>query len=518
MSESSFPNRLVSLAKQHIEFLQRLHSHGVTLEGSISRHALERYTGMWLPLVASELSRGTKPVPPMDIAWLWHCHRLAPLRYEDFCIKEFGKVLEADPAFMFQTIENTDEATLKAWTVLYPDEPFFGGKHTSGSTAVSQLDLVEKLDGFDLVSSVKAQATFLWQVLGPNFQKDSFLLEGAMNYNKFLTLSRLATDFLIVPTYQIDLMWHTHMLASIDQYNKDCLEIRGTKLHHDDSLTDRTPGATLDESFRKTEKLWQHSFGEQYAVEGGMYRGEPPEEYFRCREWSPTTKTSENSDSCLANLSTGATSSGSAWLDPRIHPTAFERPYPRGRGLAINLKRPGAVYGRGVMGYGYYSFQTRDAYEIMNQRLAIEKIKEINREFVYDCCSILNCGLCDSPSRRARKQEIRDRISELNVMIAIVEARMESASPDQKLSVEQIEKRSGTRVNREDTYTDPGTGFVYYSMSHTVQACCNAAGCGAKTATGSACGGAACGGGGAACGGGACGGGGGCGGGGCGGG
>ena len=74
---------------------------------------------------------------------------------------------------------------------------------------MSQKDLEDKSQGFDLVSSAKAQATFLWQVSGPNFQDDAFLLQGAENYSKFLTVSQMASDFPIVPTYQIDLMWHT---------------------------------------------------------------------------------------------------------------------------------------------------------------------------------------------------------------------------------------------------------------------------------------------------------------------
>jgi Glycine-rich domain-containing protein-like len=86
----------------------------------------------------------------------------------------------------------------------------------------------------------------------------------------------------LVPTNQLDLIWHTHMLKSPQLYNSDCLRIAGMKIHHDDSFNDRTEGGMLEQSFQATSQLWKETYGEDYAVCGGMYRGEPPEEY-----WDP---------------------------------------------------------------------------------------------------------------------------------------------------------------------------------------------------------------------------------------
>lgn len=52
------------------------------------REALRRYSDLFLPLLA-ELTEKKDTVPdlsvPVDIAWLWHCHKLAPLQYAKDC-------------------------------------------------------------------------------------------------------------------------------------------------------------------------------------------------------------------------------------------------------------------------------------------------------------------------------------------------------------------------------------------------------------------------------------------------
>jgi len=144
------------------------------------------------------------------------------------------------------------------------------------------------LGSFDILDSCQRQSTFLWQVSGPRFlHDDKFLQQGLVNYFKFLLLKPKAKRTIIVPTYQIDLFWHTHMLSSISLYNADCTRIcNGMTLNHDDSLNDRSEGGILDRSFRATVELWKEMYnGEDYSVPGGMYRGEPPVEFYNSA-WS----------------------------------------------------------------------------------------------------------------------------------------------------------------------------------------------------------------------------------------
>ena len=242
----------------------------------------------WLPLVAS-LDPDTKNeplVPPLDIAWVWHCHRLAPDAYERACLARFGRLLNnPEAAFQFQSEPQSSsdgcESTRHLWEAMYPEEPFFSSAGPSQSITVHD-GLIE---GFDVAGSAERQMTFLWQVSGPRFNDDSFLREGVVNYWRFLTLMRLHPSAFLVPTYQIDLMWHTHILASTEAYQRDCMDITGFKHapDHDDSVNDRSsPETKLNVSTKSTKDMWREAFGVEFAVEGGMYRGEPPSEY-----WSP---------------------------------------------------------------------------------------------------------------------------------------------------------------------------------------------------------------------------------------
>ena len=177
---------------------------------------------------------------------------------------------------------------------MYPNESFF-----LSSSSPNKADSDTCLDGFDVVDSCDRQASFLWQVSGPNFHNDAFLRQGVENYMKFVRLMGttvkagtndsdiIGTDSdtdnstdskkqkkvrpqFIVPTYQIDLMWHTHMLFSIAKYHEDNIRLNGCTLEHDDSLNDRSEGGKLDTNFQATRKLWRDIYGVEYKVPGGM--------------------------------------------------------------------------------------------------------------------------------------------------------------------------------------------------------------------------------------------------------
>lgn len=295
---------LLRRSREHIFFLQYLHRLGITVARP-SDNSLQRYRDLWLPLVRQH--KDLQLLPPPDCAWLWHCHRLAPYRYTKFLKCQFGRTcnpLEANPPFAFQTpagnvclggkeVEAKDETvimicdqTRNLWNQMYPNDPFFVEEENASSSEEKKVDLL--VGGFDLLGSTDRQATFLWQVSGPRFFDDSFLLDAVSQYLKFVKLRKQTegTRMVIVPTYQIDLMWHTHMLANLAGYYMDCKSIMGSTLNHDDSLNDRTEDGPLDRAFKETQALWKQVYGEEYFAEGGMYRGEPPKEYYS-PSWRP---------------------------------------------------------------------------------------------------------------------------------------------------------------------------------------------------------------------------------------
>jgi hypothetical protein len=79
-----------------------------------------------------------------------------------------------------------------AWNSVLPHEPVFAWhllKHDGCSTLndiPSAKDLDELLDGYNILASATAQASFLWQVSGPIYQDDGFLEKAVENYHEIV--------------------------------------------------------------------------------------------------------------------------------------------------------------------------------------------------------------------------------------------------------------------------------------------------------------------------------------------
>jgi len=309
---AAFSLDLVEASRQHVRFLQRVHSAGISLRAPTAAE-FRRYEQLWLPLL-KVAPKDTVLVPPLDIAWLWHCHRLAPVSYARACVDIFGAKQSLDcPKSAFQAADamgidrGVDTAALEMtqaiWNRMYPDEPFFldadiiladtGEPRVYNPATSTDNGGIGRsygvIAGFDVVESCERQASFLWQVTAPRFSDPAFLREGVLNYACFLKLMQLHPTAFLVPTYQIDLMWHTHMLASSAAYHRDAGALTGQPAgpDHDDSVNDRSHAKTkLNLSTRTTKELWKLAFGQDYFCPGGMFRGEPPREYWH-RTWQP---------------------------------------------------------------------------------------------------------------------------------------------------------------------------------------------------------------------------------------
>lgn len=110
--------------------------------------------------------------------------------------------------------------------------------------------------------------------------KNDIFLEGAVaRYRGFLHLIRKNREQALkrfsVPTYDIDLIWHSHQLHPVS-YCKDLVKVLGKVLEHDDTDSDRTKGQKLDVGFSETTKQWEQTFGSRYWRAGSMYRGTAP--------------------------------------------------------------------------------------------------------------------------------------------------------------------------------------------------------------------------------------------------
>ena len=337
-SSSNFSIDLVQRSQEHIEFLRYMYTNGYTVLASITTQSLYRYKNLWLPLLVevynrienearrdndndtsssssvSLLKTTEQLIPPPDVAWLWHCHRLAPARYRTYLQKEYGNndtttntvntnkdnisstdtmssILKfQDPKRPFDT--SVSDITKQIWEELYPTEPFDllldknilknWKKYHLTKVPIKDKELL-LCDGYDLLSASERQQSFYYQISLSHYQDRTYIKEYCIPmYYQFIQMKKhpSTATFFIVPTYPIDFMWHTHILTSIPAYGNDCRSIIGIVLNHDDNIGDRSDGSPLVDSWNKTCNLWYELYGTNYRIMG-QYRGEPPQSYYK---------------------------------------------------------------------------------------------------------------------------------------------------------------------------------------------------------------------------------------------
>ena len=274
--------------------------------------AIERYLKCWLPLVA-RVGGGAQLIPPLDIAWVWHLHRLAPRRYAAYCTDRFGRVLDPGAAaFQAQSaVSETDSETQQLWQKHVGDEPFFqrpsedegspagwGPRDPLSNQTTLRAELKEACESvrsahgfdYDVETCSARQRTFLWQISQPAFSEGCSDFSGATTarYLQFLGLMKKHgyDQHFFVPSYDIDFAWHTHMLASTSAYlwQTEALAAVPGGVDHDDSVNQRHEGSKLHLGWGETKELWALDYGdtaEPIEKSGVTYRGEPPDWWFK---------------------------------------------------------------------------------------------------------------------------------------------------------------------------------------------------------------------------------------------
>ena len=106
----------VSDVKRHIAFLERVHDDALNrgsslyLSPAMLSVAVFRYEELWLPMLATQKNDENGLVPPVDVAWVWHLHRLNPLGYAAFCLERFGTVVDPGAsAFRLQSAYHVED-------------------------------------------------------------------------------------------------------------------------------------------------------------------------------------------------------------------------------------------------------------------------------------------------------------------------------------------------------------------------------------------------------------------------
>jgi hypothetical protein len=157
---------------------------------------------VWLPLLATYGAGGAPLLlaAPLDVAWVWHLHRLQPDAYVDDCMAAFGFVVphtgddpfavaaEEAQSHSQHTVEG-DPAVARAqaaWAALAPHEPF----HLPAANAAEPHPLTMPPAAShaavslscDLAGTAGRQGAFLWQVLDGVYEKAEFLRQAEHRY------------------------------------------------------------------------------------------------------------------------------------------------------------------------------------------------------------------------------------------------------------------------------------------------------------------------------------------------
>ncbi|KAK9066958.1 hypothetical protein SSX86_014282 [Deinandra increscens subsp. villosa] len=278
----SISENLVAAAKRQLQFLAVVDRNRWLYEGQALQWAIYRYNACWLPLLAkhseSQITEGPLVVP-LDCEWVWHCHRLNPVRYKSDCEELYVKILDnCNVVSSVQGISKTE--TEEVWSKLYPNEPYEFDMARALSTEFSEdLYKSQSFSKYDFTLAIERQSPFFYQVSRPHVKSDLFLEAAVARYKGFLHLIRRNRERSLkrfcVPTYDIDLIWHTHQLHPAS-YCKDLTELIGNVLEHDDTDQNRAKGQKLDTGFSETTQQWEETFGSRYWRAGAMYRGTAP--------------------------------------------------------------------------------------------------------------------------------------------------------------------------------------------------------------------------------------------------
>lgn len=259
------------------------------------------------------------PIPPLDVAFCWALHRLSTKDYENDCIRMFGMRLEAKNGLDYVNAENSgDDASIVArfqWSCFsraliqlekrsfrqfrkrcIPERKTFLPKYlwprfTKGGDAptCSRFPFNESTSWaknwvppihYDIFAAAKRQKQFLFNVSAIYFETEGALKRGVHRYKRFLSLMRDNPGQFFVPMYDIDLVWHAHILRDTIGYGRDTRLFVGRFIDHKED-DDRKQGGELQNGFGRTSELWKQTYDEPYEDENTNYRGKLPDSELR---------------------------------------------------------------------------------------------------------------------------------------------------------------------------------------------------------------------------------------------
>ena len=228
----------------HILLLRRVIAHPeMTQEGPVLNYYIQDYCKR---MGQKEMATAKQQLKlPWQVEWIWHVHRLHPLNYDKDC-KAFG---------------NGEVVDKKVYNLIQT----YNKKHKAKPEFTSTKNHSSFFSSVDLVQAVIRQRDFLEKFQQHSFFSHTFTRADrsnfeqlVQNYVSFLKLAR--KNEMIIPTYDIDLVWHSHMRRPV-HYQTCCLAMCGFVLDHDDAIEKHA----LSDNYQKTADRWKKTYNVAYG-------------------------------------------------------------------------------------------------------------------------------------------------------------------------------------------------------------------------------------------------------------
>ncbi|CAO3643647.1 unnamed protein product [Mucor fragilis] len=140
--------------------------------------------------------------------------------------------------------------------VKYEKDPKNSERKTRIMDAVESTYMCNPYRGssLDLIQAVARQYKFAFRVTQIfDWGLPQGIIKGIRQYSKFLQLIKTHPNLTAVPTVEIDLAWHTHMLFPA-KYRDFTLGYTGRFLNHDDNIAEEQ----LEQFVENTDHAWKH--------------------------------------------------------------------------------------------------------------------------------------------------------------------------------------------------------------------------------------------------------------------
>ncbi|KAF4982512.1 hypothetical protein FZEAL_1883 [Fusarium zealandicum] len=237
-------------------------------------------------------------LPPLDVLVVWHSFLLNPSDFNKYCRLEGLNHLVKAPFPWKRTHEaiKSDGPLSYTWAYTLPMrtchwlqnkvniEPILydhlvnlgkpvGLTMSSGASSdtrvVGVLDIDTPKDqstlAKSLIANVERQLVFVDKMNAHLWIRSPALagtVERAVErYDNFIELFKLYPGKTLVPTLDVDLVWHTHQLSA-SNYSAAIKSRCGRFINHDDKIGK----PTLKNGMKETEELYRIHFGETYSV------------------------------------------------------------------------------------------------------------------------------------------------------------------------------------------------------------------------------------------------------------